>query len=302
MPKPNTVRISRRAAVAKGALFTYLGPRMAQDAKVDLAPVLAKIQVGKPFAVSKSDVAVALRAATKDKLAQDADIDDVAALLDAIETVVDEVPASVPEEPEDLDPDLDGDPDVVHDDEPPEMMAKVREFIKDHVDEATLAQFDQLIGGGLEPAPAPEPEDLDEDPDLDPDNDDMGRDNRMGQDRKPRFVTRGAMDEAIQQARTEERTIQRAIGAARDHVRPTVGELTIAFDSADDVYRAALRNMKVAHDGVHPSALRSVFEAHSAVRAAPRRPAGMAEDASLPAGVKPLSERIPSMRRIEVMG
>jgi hypothetical protein len=81
-----------------------------------------------------------------------------------------------------------------------------------------------------------------------------------------------AMDERIQAevkkgmkiAADEATRIQHEIRDAERAVRPYVGELTIAFDSAEEVYRTALRAMpgvdQKAVDGVHASALKVILE------------------------------------------
>lgn len=63
-------------------------------------------------------------------------------------------------------------------------------------------------------------------------------------------VTKAAMDEAIKQAREEERNHQRAIYEARQHVRPYVGEIAAACDSAEEVYGHTCRTLGLAHDGI----------------------------------------------------
>lgn len=308
--------LSNKAAIAAGALYTYLRPRIAMDHKtIDVKACLLPMRGGRTFKDAKGEIANAVRAVAKGRLAMDADIDDVANLLDAIESVVDEPAASIPEglgeengELEIKDVDDDGDPEIVRDDSMPELLAKVREFIKDKVDEETLAQFDQLVGGGVEPAPAPEPEDIDTD--LDDDDDQYGRDKRMGKDNlKP------AMDERIKSAIDKERRNQRAIFAAVNHVRSVTGELAamkeMAFDSAEDVFAAGCKHLGVKLDDIHPTAYKAVFDAKAEARAAQqvRRPAAansggrlhMATDA-LPEGVKPLSERLPGLNRVKIMG
>ena len=76
-------------------------------------------------------------------------------------------------------------------------------------------------------------------------------------------ITKQAMDSAIQKAvqETEKRTIARlnAISEAHEVVKPFVGKLAIAADSAEDVYKSALKHMEVDVDGVHPSAYRAIL-------------------------------------------
>jgi len=301
-----TTALSPRAAIAAGAIFTYVRPRLAQDAKIDLKSVLLPMRGGKSFHDSKDAIANAVRSVTKDKLAQDADIDDIAHLLDAIENVVDAPAASVPtglgEEngemdipnkediPQPADPRLETE---AKDDETPELMAKIREFIAAHVDEDTLAQFDQLVGSGHAEEDVPEVDDVINNPDNE-DDDAMSRDN------KP--MTKGAMDAAIKAAvavsEQRARATRAAIRAAEAAVRPIVGELAIAYDSADEVYKAALVAMKVPDvDKIHPSAYPTVLGfAQQANK--PRSGARQIAQDALPGGIKPLSERIPSIAKI----
>lgn len=295
--------LSSKAAIAAGALYTYLRPRIAMDHKtIDVKSCLLPMRGGRTFKEAKGEIANAVRSVAKGRLAMDADIDDVANLLDAIESVVDEPAASIPEGLGEENGELEM-PDVVvkreddeaRDDDQPELMAKIREFIKAHVDDDTLAQFDQLIGGGLEPAPAPEPEEIDDE------DDDMTRDN------KP------AMDEKITAAISKERQNQRKIFAAVNHIRPVTGELAamkdMAFDSAEDVYAAGCKHLGVKLDDIHPSAYRALFDARAEANAAKqsRRPSAvnggrMAADSAAADVVKPLSERNPNIRRVQLMG
>ena len=64
----------------------------------------------------------------------------------------------------------------------------------------------------------------------------------------------------VEEARIKERKLQSAIYDARKFVRPIVGELTLAFDSAEDVYAHTLRAKGVKIDGVHSSAYRVLLE------------------------------------------
>lgn len=306
MPK---IALAPKGAIAAGALFTYLRPRLAQDAQIDLKACLAPMRGGKSFGDVKPKIANAVRSVVKGKLAQDADIDDVAALLDAIEQVVDEPAASVPEglgeengEIEIADVDDDGDPEVVRDDDQPELLAKIREFIKDRVDDETLAQFDQLVGGGVAPVEAPEPEEVIEEPDED---DDMNRDGKMAGDNDPKI--KPAMDAAIRRERENQRAIFRAV----NHVKQTTGELAnmreMAYDSAEEVFADGLKYLGVKADGIHPSAFAAVFDAHAAARQTrhQQRPgrSGSPRIAAdgLPDGVKKFGERFPNAARIQRM-
>lgn len=286
------------AGIVAGSLFAYVGPRLAQDGKVDFKKVLAPMRKGKSFRDVKPQIIAALRAEVAGKLAQDADIEDVAALMDAVEAITCEPSAAVPTglDPMEGDPDVeitdvddDGEAEIVRDDEPPELMAKVREFIKDHVDDDVLAQFDQLVGGEHEPEEIPEePLEEEEDDDM------MGRDRRRhGMDN---YVTKPAMDAAIALTEKRVRENERAISAAREHVAPWVGRIALACDSADEVYRAALGSLGVKYEQDWPSsALRAMLDRHP-------KPGSGRDDGLIAVDAKPSSasfaERFPGAARV----
>ncbi len=91
------------------------------------------------------------------------------------------------------------------------------------------------------------------------------KDKRIGKDNPPPFkgmpkpggtmVTQDSVNAAIKAATDTERKNQRAIREAERVVRPLVGEMSIAFDSADEVYKNALTMLGVKDaDKIHPSA------------------------------------------------
>lgn len=51
----------------------------------------------------------------------------------------------------------------------------------------------------------------------------------------------------------------RAIAEAEEIIKPYVGKLAMAQDSAEGVYSAALKMMQVDTRGVHPSALKAIL-------------------------------------------
>jgi hypothetical protein len=309
MPK---AQLSPRAAALQASVYTYLRPRIAMDAKIDLTPVIFAIRKGKSLGDQRDAITTAVRAVVKDKLAKDANIDDVAHLLDAIEDVVDGGPVDMPDEMAD-EPDLemrdvdhDGDKELVRDEEGDPMIAKIREFIKDHVDEQTLAQFDQLV------THEEEPEELSDQPDMEEEN--MNRDSRrIGRDTgmsAPPFKPKAghAMDAAavdrlvarrVEEATTRERANARDVQAALRDIRPVVGELAIACDSAEAVYAAALGVLGHPIKDVPPAALKAMFDIARQARTSrgnvtsPR----IANDA-LPTGTPSFAERFPHAARI----
>lgn len=83
---------SRQALLATGALHVYLRPKLAADAKIDLAPVVAGV-TGANWATERGNIKGRLATATAGKLAQDATLEDVTAMLDHLDKVEDDEPA-----------------------------------------------------------------------------------------------------------------------------------------------------------------------------------------------------------------
>src|SRR6185437_10334595 len=78
------VLLTRMGSVARGALMVALKPKLAQDAKIDLSPILVNL-TAKNFKEKKPAVVAGIKKLTKGKLAEDASIDDVIKLVDALE-------------------------------------------------------------------------------------------------------------------------------------------------------------------------------------------------------------------------
>ena len=78
------VRISPAGMVARGALFTYLTPRLAQDARLPNLSTLTKGVTSRNYARVIPALDKAIRTAMKGRMAKDADISDLADLLNAL--------------------------------------------------------------------------------------------------------------------------------------------------------------------------------------------------------------------------
>lgn len=89
-------------------------------------------------------------------------------------------------------------------------------------------------------------------------------DDDMAQDANA--VDKPAMDAAIKKASTAARADavrdMNRVREAERIVRPLVGELSLALDSAEDIYAFALDEANIPRKGVHPSAYRSLVEMH----------------------------------------
>lgn len=77
---------------------------------------------------------------------------------------------------------------------------------------------------------------------------------------KKKEEAKEAMDSAMKAAISNERKHQADIRDAERFVRPWVGDLAVAFDSAADVYKAAIEMNGRSVKDVHPSAYRTILE------------------------------------------
>ena len=267
--------LSRRAVHILGALMVALQPRMAQDAKLDLTPVLKGV-TAKNFKDRKVGILTGLKDATKNKLAKDANLDDVTQLLDALEQC--DVAEGVDADPTTGEP-MEALPKPVAADAG--MPAALLTFLKGKLSDADMAEAQKLCSAT--PPAEKDPE-------------------KKENDMKD-AITKPAMDAAITtavDAATKKATADalaqgKAIREAEKAVRPYVGELAIAQDSADAVYRTALTMLGVKVDGVHPSAFPALLAAQPAPGAKRRAEPLLAQDAG---GSKAFLERFPDAGRI----
>ncbi|WP_454813777.1 DUF2213 domain-containing protein [Labrys neptuniae] len=257
---PQATVLTRKGAVAQSALMVYLRPKLAQDAKIDLKPILAGL-TSKNFADKRGTIIEDVKKATAGKLAADAKLDDIGIPLDIAQDDMD--PRG-----EDEDPDEDKDKKGKAEDESEEDDDKAKKPAKDKG--------------------AKDKEACDEDDGAEDEDDDD----------KEEKVSKSAMDAAIRSATTDavERVRQQArdLRTAEQEVRPYVGEIAVACDSAEDVYRHALKAMKVDIAGVPAVALRPLLKALPVPKtSAPSLPAmdAAAEDA--------YSKRFPNAGRLK---
>ena len=134
--------LTRKGAVAMGALMIALKPKLAMDAKIDLAPLFKGV-TAKNFKEKKSAIVEGVTTLTAGKLAQDASINDVAALLDSLEGVE-------PAEATDDDP-TSGLPIVGKGPNETTMDAGaegVRQFLTGKLSDEDIAKVCSMIGGG----------------------------------------------------------------------------------------------------------------------------------------------------------
>jgi hypothetical protein len=108
------------------------------------------------------------------------------------------------------------------------------------------------------------------------------------------------MGAAVKAAVDKERETQRAIREAENDVRPYIGHIAQAFDSAEDIYRTALNTLGVKLDGVHPTAYKVILGLQ-ALPNAQKRVSPSAIVASDSKGASDFAARNPYAAKIEIL-
>ena len=251
-------KITKQGHTVKGALAAYFAPRLAadkalkpgeldklfQDEKLKVAPYKKQI----PILVD------AAKALTKDRLAKDADVEDLAELLEALSG-------------EDLDEDFEegedkglvkDEDDMGMDDAGTELMKCLAEC---SIPEELLEKINGLVSQLGKPAAA-----QDDFPPAKP----AAKPAVAAGPAKPAAnaapmkevpVTKPALDAALAaNTKATQTHIASLFTAARD-VEPILGRVdALAFDSADAMYRMALDQAGVKTEGVHPTAYKTLLQ------------------------------------------
>lgn len=216
--------------------------------------------------------------ALKPKLASDADLDSVIKLLDSLDGGdQDDLDVGLDDEPEDM-PAVDASP-----------VDEICSMLKGKISDEDMAAIESKLRGlklaGDEEDDTKPPVDKPaEKPAMDNPPPTPGTNAPGGKPASEKdSVSKPAMDAAISTAvkAAEAATIKRLndISDAKEVAHAYVGKLSIAFDSAESVYRTALETLGVKVDGIHPSAFRAVLEAQPKPGAAPIR---IAQDSAIP--------------------
>ncbi|AWB21230.1 DUF2213 domain-containing protein [Methylobacterium currus] len=263
--------LSPVAALVQGALMAHYGSKLAMDGGVDLGPAVSGV-TPKNFKATMPAVILGSMKALRGKLAQDAELEDVAEVIEALAPIIEalEEPVAAADPVDDPEAKDAGDAEL-------RAMLKAKGLSDEEIDRIC----------GMSGAPVIDEKDDDKD--------------KKAMDAAIRTavaaalkgtVSKPAMDAAIAEAtervRTETATRLAAIDDARRFVRPWVGELPMAFDSAEAVERQALTVLGKAHAGKHPDSLRDIIEACPKPGDAPRTKPRPAMDA---AGAQSFAER-----------
>lgn len=297
MSTSKSVKLSRAAAVSLGALAVYLAPKLAKDAKLDITPAIADL-TSKNFKEQKPKIVEALKKLTTGKLAQDADIDGVLDLLDKLDVVEAEALADAGGGGGGSEADSNSGLPIVGkgltgetmDADP---MGPAKEFLQGKLSAEDMKAFDELC------AKKPGAEDADE-----TEEEKAARlkkkeeEDKAAKDEKDNMVTKPAMDAAIALAVARTREDQKKLREAEEAVRPYVGKLAMAHDSAEAVYRTALTTLGVKDiDKIDSSA-------YPALLAAQAKPDGKKKDPVLAmdaSGEEDFAKRFPGAAAIKIL-
>jgi 8-oxo-dGTP pyrophosphatase MutT (NUDIX family) len=284
------VLLTRMGSVARGALMVALKPKLAQDAKIDISPLLVNL-TGKNFKAKKPSIVAGLKKLTTGKLATDASIDDVIKLVDALEdNEVMEGADTDPDSGEEVDPDASMDAEG----------GGLRDFLKGKLGEDDyMKACDMLKPGGATDEDDEEAKKKKKDED---DKNLAGDVEEAVKEKTKDMVTKKAMDEAIKKAVTDATTSVTKNATetleAREAVHPFVGKLPLALDSAVGVYQSALGVLGVEDaDKINDlGALKAVLKAQTVPGTTTMKP----KPAMDAAAAKSYDERFPGAAKIKI--
>jgi hypothetical protein len=297
---------TRRAALAQGALVAYLLPRLAKDEKIDPARDLEGVTLG-----NIEDMIPALERRFAGRLAKDATIRGAVPLVLALDEWDDEDEEEKKKKKKDAE---DGDNEKEGSREDMETRGKKTDAEdEEEDDEDEFMKKKKAKDKKAKDAKRAKDEEDDEEEKKKKAEDKRAKDDDMGDDEECEKMTKKAMDEKIKAevtkgmkiAHDEATRTQREIREAERKVRPYVGELAMAFDSAEQVYRAAIKMMpgispetRRAIDNVHASALPLLLEQQPLPGARTRAvDVGMAQDSGAGAD---FFKRFPDAARIRL--
>ncbi|MGH7058317.1 MAG: DUF2213 domain-containing protein, partial [Acetobacteraceae bacterium] len=294
-----TMKLSRRAIVAQGALAGWLRPKLANDAKLPDLKAVFHGATAANWKEAKPHIVTRLTDAVRGKLAEDANLREVHGFLDSLDHEGND--QTEPDEMEVVDRrakdagekggeeklgGFDETPEEKEERERKEREAKDRRRAKDrrahdeseeemkerHEREAKDRRAEDESEEEMKERHEREAKDArdrrakdarrahdESEEERKERKEKEERERREAEDRR-RASDKAAMDAAINAALAGERKRHVDIREAERVVRPWIGELTMAQDSAEAVYRLALESLGVDVKGVHPSAYRAILQ------------------------------------------
>lgn len=285
------------AALTLGHLTAAIGPKLAQDQKVDLKSTVADLTT-KNFKERKPKIMEELKKLTTGKLAKDANLEDVTKLLDSLE----KVEGADAEVPAGLEPNSSAMAPAIPEKKDPEAMdtSWARDWLAGKgVGEDDISEFEKMMSEKSKPAADEDEEakkkrEAEEAAAAAKDADLENKDKDM--------VDKKAMDAALKRVseETEKSVIakQKALREAEKDVRDWVGDLAVAQDSAEGVYAAALATLGVKDvDGLPVKALQHILHAQPKPGESKGAKKTVAMDA---AGVEDFAKRFPGTDRVQL--
>jgi uncharacterized protein len=253
-----TVTLSRGAAIAKGAILTYLRSKLAQDAKLDVTPFLADVTASN-FKIKVPVIAAAVKGAAQGKLAKDANLDDLPDMLNGMNNL---------QEQDGLDPSAampliedETDEEMLARHEREKAAAKDKKSARDsetdearqqrQIGELKSAQDRKASGDAGETEEQVKARHMEENK--------KAEDRKRSRDAVPAMVTKSAMDAAIAVATDSVRTNMLALDEAKREVEPYIGKVMRHDGTAAGIYKLALDAKGVKLDGVPPVAYRAIL-------------------------------------------
>lgn len=280
---------SRKALLVRGALAAYLPTRLAAGKHLAYDSVLGSV-TRSSYKTEKPKIAAAI----KPLLANDASMEDIHKMLDSLDDEHDGA-----EDEDDLD---------AAEDEDEEEERWEREEAEDEAGYGNMSAEDRKAWDAKwgkdrkarDSRRAKDRKARDAMNEEDRKADDRARDaRRRAHDRKAkdrrardeneedrerdRAEDRRAMDSAIRRVRADTIAEVNAIHSAQREVRPWVGEIVVAMDSAADVYKFALETIGVDVKGKHPDSWRDILLAQAKPGSERKTPV-FASDAALSVG------------------
>jgi len=239
---------SRKALMVSGAVAALVRPKLAQDARVDLAGLFGNI-TAKNLKSQRTKLAKAVVSTVSPHLAQDEgiDVDDVCKVIDALQG------GEVAEDEDDEIPDA-AEEDVAEDEGGEgEKVAALLNYLKGRLSDEDYAEASRMVEAE---------EAADEAPD-----DEGGK--KDDEERMSKPAMDAMLRKTREDARRETLAEMNAIRTAERVVFPLVGELT-AMDSASAIYRLALDSAgypESALKGAPVATLKAMAEREVASRA-----------------------------------
>lgn len=288
--------LTRKGAVGLGALAAFVQPKLAADAKIDFTPLFKDVTAANYAGKLETQVIPGIKKLTAGKLAADAKLEGLGELLLAMDAMTPEEEKKAPAEDEEdeekkkkaaedkaaKDAEEKKDKEAATDKRARDKKArdkKARDKARDEFIKSKLSAEDYKAACDMDDDGADDEEDDDE------------KDKREARDKAKdaTMVDKSAMDAAITAAvkSTETRLLSnaKALREAERAIHPYVGELSIAFDSADEVYAHALEILGVKTEGIHSSAfptLLNMQQKPGEIRQQQKRVAKTANDSASP--------------------